>query len=68
MVVSSQENGENNNEKEHFYLMAAAGALCIGFDSASASLLGMPLNLRVAIELISIDALARLVNSTPMTC
>jgi hypothetical protein len=37
-------------------LVVATVALCIGFHSASASLLGMPLNLKVAIELTHVDA------------
>jgi hypothetical protein len=37
-------------------LAVVAMALCIGFNSASASLLGMPLNLKVAIELREVDA------------
>jgi hypothetical protein len=37
-------------------LVVATMALCIGFHSASASLLGMPLNLKVAIELTHVEA------------
>ena len=36
--------------------MVASAALCIGFHPASASLLGMPLNLKVAIELSDLGA------------
>ena len=35
---------------------AAIAALCMGLLPASASLLGMPINLKVAIELHSVDA------------
>jgi hypothetical protein len=35
---------------------AAIATLCMGFYPASASLLGMPLNLKVAIELRDVDA------------
>jgi len=37
-------------------LTAATMAFCIGFQSADAGLLGMPLNLKVAIELNHVDA------------
>jgi hypothetical protein len=37
-------------------LLTVTVALCIGIHSASASLLGMPLNLRVGIELTHVDA------------
>ena len=39
-------------------LAAAIAALCVGLHPAGASLLGMPLNLKVAIELRDIDVLA----------
>jgi hypothetical protein len=43
--------------KKNISIVAAAiAALSMGLHPASASLLGMPLNLRVAIELHSIDA------------
>jgi hypothetical protein len=51
-----QKTGRKTMKKNLLALMAAALALCIGFDSASASLLGMPLNLRVAIELTDVGA------------
>jgi len=37
-------------------LTAVALALCFAFQSASAGLLGMPLNLKAAIELADVDA------------
>jgi len=37
-------------------LVVAALALCIGIHSASASLLGMPLNLKTVIEIGNVDA------------
>ena len=37
-------------------LVVATVALCIGFHSASASLLGMPLNLKVAVQLMEVSA------------
>jgi hypothetical protein len=43
-------------KKNLFTLMAASAALCIGFQSSNASLLGMPLNLRVAIQFTDVDA------------
>jgi hypothetical protein len=39
-------------------LTAVLAALSVSFHSANAGLLGMPLNLRGAIELIEVDALA----------
>jgi hypothetical protein len=43
--------------KKRFSIMTAAvAALCMGLHSASASLLGMPLNLKGAIELHRVDA------------
>ena len=45
--------------KKHISTLTAAfAALSMSFHSANAGLLGMPLNLRVAIELIEVDALA----------
>ena len=38
-------------KKTLFALMGTAGALCIGFQSANASLIGMPLNLKAAIQI-----------------
>jgi hypothetical protein len=37
---------------------AAIAALCMGLQPASASLLGMPLNLKIAIEFRDVEALA----------
>jgi len=51
-----RENGENNNEKEPLCFSGHFGALCIGFQSANASLLGMPLNLKAAIRFSIVDA------------
>jgi hypothetical protein len=37
-------------------LMAASVALCIGFSSANANLIGMPLNLKAAIQIGAVEA------------
>jgi hypothetical protein len=43
--------------KKHISIVTAAiGALCMGLHPAGASLLGMPLNLKVAIELHNVGA------------
>jgi hypothetical protein len=52
----SSRKGERNNEKEDFNFGGCTVAFCVGFHSASASLLGMSLNLMVAIKLIEADA------------
>lgn len=39
-----------------FALIAASAALCIDFQSANASLIGMPLNLKAAIQISDVDA------------
>jgi len=43
-------------KKKISIVVAAIGALGVGLHSASASLLGMPLNLKVAIELRDVEA------------
>jgi hypothetical protein len=54
----SQEKKGKTMKKPVSILMASLVALSMSFHSANAGLLGMPLNLRVAIELIEVDALA----------
>jgi hypothetical protein len=43
-------------KKNLFALIAASAALCIDFQSANASLIGMPLNLKAAIQISDVDA------------
>jgi hypothetical protein len=43
-------------KKNLFAMMTASVALCIGFQSANANLLGMPLNLRIATQFSVVDA------------
>ena len=48
-------------KKKSFSFMTAVAALCIGVHSASAGFVGMPLNLKAAIELTR-------VNAPPLSC
>jgi hypothetical protein len=49
--LPSQETGRATMNKNISIVVTAIAALCIGMHPASASLLGMPMNLKVAIEL-----------------
>jgi hypothetical protein len=53
-----QEKGRATMKKNISIIMTTIAALSIGLHPASASLLGMPLNLKVVIELCNVDALA----------
>jgi len=57
-LISQGKRGTRTMKKYTSTLTAAFAALSMSFYSANAGLLGMPLNLRVAIELIEVDALA----------
>jgi hypothetical protein len=51
-----QETGRATMKKNISIVVTAIAALCIGLHPASASLLGMPINLKVAIELRAASA------------
>jgi hypothetical protein len=55
IIVIAREMGRTTMKKQLSTLLAATAALCIGIQSASAGLLGMPLNLKAAIVLIDAD-------------
>jgi hypothetical protein len=54
--VCSREDGRAPMKKKIFVVAAAIAALGMGLHSASASLLGMPLNLKAAIAFQDVDA------------
>jgi hypothetical protein len=56
--LHSQETGRAKMKKNISIVVTAIAVLCFGLHPASASLLGMPLNLKVAIEHSDVEALA----------
>jgi hypothetical protein len=56
--LRAQEDRESVMKRHISVVTAAIAALSMGLHPVSASLLGMPLNLKVAIELRDVDALA----------
>jgi hypothetical protein len=56
LYLRSQETGRATMKKNISIIITAIAAFCIGLHPASASLLGMPINPKFAIELRNVDA------------